>query len=178
MLVSGVDDGYFPLKYKGRKGKTVLMSVVFDNYEIVDIDFDFIYVDGEEAGDVLRTLKKGEISILDGVTFGGFNYVNPFELDFKYIIFYSSKPNLKRVSEALSKHFNDSRKDVILNVMNNLTRLTTKRGDIYVYSNIETKEVVEVIEKYQVFDKLPEPLKTAHELSSSLSRFLLSKNLI
>lgn len=101
MLVSGVDDGYFPLYYKGGKGYTVLLSVVYEEYKILDVDFGFIKVDGNDASRVLNSLNTGDICILDGVTFGGFNYIDPKVLTKKFIIFYSSKPNLVKVEEAL-----------------------------------------------------------------------------
>lgn len=177
LLVTGIDDGFFPLNYKGKKGRTVLLSVTFSDYRIVDVDFELIYVDGNDATDVINRLKKGEVSLLDGVTFGGFNYIDPSLLNFNYIIFYSSPPNFQKVKDALS-HFNDERNEVILSVISSLTRLTTRKGDVFVFSNLDMVKVREIIEKYQIFDKIPEPLKVAHEISSSLSRFLLKKNII
>ena len=178
LLVSGIDDGYFPLGYKKNKGKTVLISVTYEGFKIYNIDFDLISVDGEDASTVFGKLEKGDISLLDGITFGGFNYINPSLINSNYIIFYSSRPNLTKVSYALAKHFYDNRRNIILNVMSNLLRISTKKGDVFIYTNIKANEAKEIIEKYQVFDKIPEPLKTAHELSSSLSKFLLSKKII
>ncbi|QIW23138.1 DUF99 family protein [Sulfolobus sp. S-194] len=178
LLVSGIDDGYFPLKYKGRKGRTVMLSVVFKNYDIIDVDFDFIFVDGDEGTSVLNSLQTGDVCILDGLTFGGFNFVNPNKLKSKYIIFYSSKPNILKITRALDRHFNDERRDIILNVIANLTRVSTLRGDVYIYTNLDLKYAKNIIEEYQVFDRIPLPLKIAHEISSSLSTFLLSKKII
>jgi len=178
LLVSGIDDGYFPLEYKKNRGKTVLLSVTYDGFKISSIDFGLISVDGEDAGTVLEKLEKGDLCILDGITFGGFNYINPGLIKNSYIVFYSSRPNLTKVSSALIKHFDDSRKHIILNVMNNLLRISTKKGDVFIYTNIKVDKAKEIIEKYQVFDKIPEPLKVAHEVSSSLSKFLLSKKII
>jgi len=178
LLVSGIDDGYFPLEYKRNKGKTVLLSVTYERYKIYNIDFDLITIDGSDAGEIFEKLEKGEICILDGITFGGFNYINPSLIRSNYIIFYSSKPNLDKVYNALVKHFNDDRKEIILNIMNNLLRISTKKGDVFIYTNMGVSEAKEIIEKYQIFDKIPEPLKTAHEISSSLSKFLLSKKII
>jgi len=152
--------------------------VTYTGFKISSIDFGLITVDGEDAGMILEKLEKGDLCILDGITFGGFNYINPSLINSNYIIFYSSRPNLAKVSNALTKHFNDNRKDVILSVVSNLLRISTKKGDVFIYTNIKVNEAKEIIEKYQVFDKIPEPLKTAHEVSSSLSKFLLSKKII
>ncbi len=77
LLVSGVDDGYFPLSFKGRKGKAPLISVVYDNFSIKNIDLDFITVDGEDATEIYSSLDKGDITIIDSVICGGFNYIKP-----------------------------------------------------------------------------------------------------
>ena len=156
----------------------MLLSATYEEFRLHSIDFDLISVDGEDARDIFEKLEKGDICIFDGITFGGFNYIDPRFINSNYIIFYSSRPNLTKVLNALTKHFDDSRRDIILNVMSNLLRISTKKGDVFIYTNIGVDKAKEIIEKYQVFDKIPEPLKTAHEISSSLSKFLLSKKII
>lgn len=156
----------------------MLLAVTYDEYRLVNVDFDFIDVDGDNASSVFNTINSGDINILDGITFGGFNYINPDNLNKSYIIFYSAKPNIEKVEYALRKYFNDVRREIILKVIKNLLRVSTAKGDVYIYTNLNIRVAKEIIEKYQVFDKIPEPLKAADEIASSLSTFLLYKKII
>ena len=183
LQVCGVDDGYFPLKFKGGKGKTVLLSSKYNDKLLIGIDFDLILVDGDDATSKLRKiLDDCEVVFTDGITVGGFNYVDPEELrnyGINYIIFYSKIPNIKDVEHALLKHFSgDRRTTIILNVLENLVLLPTKKGNVYVDTNLSLQYASKLINYYQIYVKEPEPLRTAHTIASSLSRFLLTKNLL
>ena len=181
LLVCGIDDGYFPLSFKGRRGYTVLLAACFKNSKLVSVNFDTILVDGNDATQKLfKITEKSEVLLLDGITFGGFNYVNPETVGnngFSYIVFYSQMPNVNEVEKALRKHFNDERICIILNTITSLTKLPTRKGEVFVMSNLPLNEVSEIINFYQFFVKEPEPLRTAHIIASSLSKFLLRKKL-
>jgi len=172
-VVSGIDEGYFPLSYKGRKGKTPLVSVSFRGKEIVDMDFSLITVDGDDGSTVFRDLRKGEISILDGVIFAGFNYIEP---EGRMVVFYRKKPHVELIEEALRKHFpqDQDRVRVIGSVLRNLTRVSTRAGDVMFYtSGITLDDARKIVEYYQVFSKIPEPLRVAHVIAKALSFFNL-----
>ncbi len=172
MRVAGIDDGYFPLSYKGRRGKTILVSVVLDGFRITNVDFRYVEVDGIDGQAAYEELSKGEINIIDGVTVAGFNYVRPGPND---IIFYAYRPDVKRINNALEKHFADGRERHILETLNNLREIPTKRGTVYVFSYLPEKLVREIIEKYQVYSKVPYPLYIASEIAKKLSRFLITR---
>jgi len=169
--VTGIDDGYFPLRFKGGKGHAPLVSVIYENYNIVNVDYTLILVDGNDASNKLKLLNKEGYLILDGVVFGGFNYVEP-ESD--WIIFYSKRPNVEEIERALRKHFsNDATKvSTILNVIKNLTPISTRKGTVYVYTSLDFSEVSQIISYYQVFGKRPEPLRAAHIIASAIGKFL------
>lgn len=167
LLVSGIDDGYFPLSYKHGKGKCPLVSVTYKEYEIVDVDFELITVDGKDGTEKYSLLRKGDIKILDGVIVGGFNYIVP---DSNYIIFYSYKPNISKILNAAIKHYNDERVDIFKKFLLNLVEISTKRGNIYIATDLDTRLAKRIIEKYQIFSKIPEPVKTAHIIGKSLGQ--------
>jgi len=183
LQVCGVDDGYFPLEFKGGKGKTVLLSSKYNGRRLIGVDFDLILVDGDDGTSKLRNILDGcEVVFTDGITLGGFNYLDPEELrnyGINYIIFYSKTPDIKEVAHALLKHFSgDKRTSIILNVLENLILLPTKKGNVYISTNLSLPYASKLISYYQIYVKEPEPLRTAHIIASSLSRFLLTKKLL
>lgn len=167
MLVSGIDDGYFPLAYKGKRGKCPLVSVTFDGYKLVDVDVEFITVDGDDATTLYKNLRKGDIKILDSIIVGGFNYIIP---DNNYIIYYASKPDIDSILNAARKHYNDKRVNAIKEFLSNMIALSTNRGTVYVNTDLDLKMVKSVIEYYQIFSKYPEPIKYAHIIGKAIGQ--------
>ena len=171
MRISGVDDGYFPLSYKRGKGKTVLVVATFSGTKLTDLDFDLITVDGADGTEVYRKLRKGDVRLLDGITFAGFNYIDPEECD---VVVFTHRPDLDKVERALEKHFRDQRKDTIIKVLKSLVRLPTPKGEVYVFSQLGLDLVREVIWTSQKFSKVPFQLSVTSEIAKKLSRFLLT----
>ncbi len=167
MLVSGIDDGYFPLSYKGKHGKCPLVSVTFNGINLVDIDVSVITVDGNDATNAYKNLRKGDIIILDSIIVGGFNYIVP---DGNYIIYYASKPDIENILHAAREHYNDERVNIIKEFLSNMTALSTKRGTVYVKTNLDLKTVKYIIEYYQIFSKYPEPIKYAHIIGKAIGQ--------
>ncbi|ARM75867.1 hypothetical protein B6F84_07345 [Acidianus manzaensis] len=167
LLVSGIDDGYFPLDYKKGKGKCPLVSVTYNGYNIVDVDFDMILVDGKDGTEKFQGLRKGDIIIFDSIIVGGFNYIKPEK---NYIIFYSSRPNLNSILYAASEHYNDERVDVIKTYLSNMIEVSTKYGSVYINTDLDIYVARNIIEYYQVFSKIPEPIKTAHIIGKSIGQ--------
>ncbi|EZQ03057.1 hypothetical protein CM19_09460 [Candidatus Acidianus copahuensis] len=167
MLVSGIDDGYFPIKYKKKKGKAPLVISTYSENELVDVDIDWITVDGDDATAVYTTLRKGDIKIFDNIIVGGFNYIIP---DKNYIIFLGRTPNISDIKNALVKYFDDSRKKIILEYLSNLIRISTRKGVVYINTDINLSLAKRIIEQYQVFSKYPEPIKTSHIIGKALGQ--------
>lgn len=174
-LVSGIDESYFPLAYKGKKGRAILASVTYDEYDIINIDYDYILVDGNDGTDVFKKLDKGNVVILDGVIFAGFNYIVPEE---NYIIFYGKKPNIEEIRRALLKHFS-TEEDKIRNILRFLTSLkacSTKKGTVYIYTDLPMSLCLDIINKYQVFVKYPEPIRVAHKIATAIMFHVLNNS--
>ncbi len=169
LLVSGVDDGYFPLSYKKGLGKAPLISVTFNGRFIIDVDFDFITVDGEDGTRVFRSLRRGDITIIDNVICGGFNYIEPTT---NYIFFFGKKPNTQLILETLRKNFRDDERRIrtIESILKNLIYLPTKKGTVYVNTDLELQTVKDVIENYQIFVKYPEPIRAAHIVGRAIGQ--------
>lgn len=168
MLISGVDDGYFPAHYKGMRGKAPLVATTYKGTKLVDLDVDLVVVDGRDATDKFKKMRRGEIVILDGITFAGFNYIVP-EKDF--IIFYGGRPNISQVRRALENHFFDDRKELILNVLENLKRIDTRWGPVHLYTDLDISTARDVIERYQLISKYPEPVRVAHVIGRAIGHW-------
>ncbi len=167
-LVSGVDDGYFPVHYKGKRGKAPLVSSTYKGLKLVDVDVDFITVDGEDGTEAYERLRKGDVTILFSIIVGGFNYIIPKN---NYIVFYGRRPNTREIDEALKKYFPE-RREKIMSFLYSLVQIPTRKGNIYVNTDLDLSLVKEIIEYYQVFTKYPEPIRTSHVIGKGIGQHI------
>ena len=183
--VIGLDDGYFPPYYKGRKGYTILLGIKYSLLRrvIEGIAYTFILVDGLDATDkALRLIEylDGDIVLYDGITYAGFNVVDPFKIysitNIPGIIFYRHPLSLERISDALIKHFLDYkiRLSIIRMALRSRYKMSTQWG-IYEYTPVEIDplEAKKLLEKLQYYSPEPEPIRIADILSSRVSRKLI-----
>ncbi|MEM3244864.1 MAG: DUF99 family protein [Metallosphaera sp.] len=168
MLISGVDDGFFPLSYKGGKGKSPLVVTLFEDLTFKDVNLGFITVDGSDAKEAFCKINWGVTTIFDGVTFAGFNYIIP---DKNYIIFYGYRPNVAKVKLALDKHFHDDREEKIISILERLVRIESRWGPVYLYTDLDLTLARNLIDKYQVISKYPEPIRYAHVIGKALGHW-------
>jgi endonuclease V-like protein UPF0215 family len=116
----GLDDGYFDiaLKKHAHKGETYLVAVITCPWTVSDILVDLITVDGLEGTKKALEMIEYALSLytinavfLDGVTYAGFNIINPFKifnvLGTPIITIFRHDLELDKVFMALKKHFND-----------------------------------------------------------------------
>ena len=183
--IIGLDDGYFPPYYKGRKGYTILLGVKYSLTKgiIEGIAYTFILVDGLDATEKAIRLVEylgGDIVLYDGITYAGFNVIDPFRIhsitSVPGIVFYRHPLSLKRISDALVKHFPDYkiRLDVIKRALLRRYKMSTEWG-IYEYTPVEIDplEAKKLLEKLQYYSPEPEPIRIADILSSKASRKLI-----
>ena len=109
--IVGVEDGSFQ---KGITRSALLVAVLFRGLEIEDVKFTKITVDGLDATDRLsELLREWEFAavLLAGVSFAGFNVIDPTVIHEKFekpvIIVTRTKPDNKAVHRALQRHFKD-----------------------------------------------------------------------
>jgi len=183
----GLDDGYFPPEYKGRKGKTILAGVVTKNSLPIDLVIRLIEIDGLDATEksidiCLEVSQKHEIKAIftDGVTYGGFNIINPEELsrecNIPVIVIFRHELDLKRIEAALSKHFLDwkSRFRIISQIYSKVLKVSTKRGVLRITCiGIEHSKCIDVVSKLQTAFPEPQPLKIADLTASALAKLLI-----
>ncbi|MGB9622551.1 MAG: DUF99 family protein [Candidatus Bathyarchaeia archaeon] len=177
--VIGVEDGSFK-SFDRKNGYTILCCVLMDNYKILKVFLSRIQVDGMDAtSKLLKMITDVEYStiILGGITFAGFNIIDPrkiFEEKRSPIIIYSShKPNNEKILNALKKHFEDWHKRWgIIHSLGNIYEFEVKLGDPPIYFEIigETLEYAKsILKQYTMIYRVPEPIRVAKIIARGVS---------
>lgn len=196
LVIYAIDDGYFPYEAKSGRCYTILAMVKYV-YELkrsrllpLDVAIDKILVDYDYVElKILRLYREinrrgrnysQQLMILDGITYAGFNVVNPIELyqhlGIPIIVFFYKDLDLDKIIASLQKHFPDYnyRFNVIKTIYSNSVKLLTKLGEIRIYSQgIDDLRILRsTIEGMQLYSRTPEPLRVAHIIASTISRSL------
>lgn len=185
MSVEAYDDGFFPLEFKGRRGRTLLVGVeVNEEGEIKGVGARGVLIDGREVTKSIIGISKlfgGSAILLDGVTYAGFDVADPYaihEATGKAVVVIQQYPlNIESIRRALLKHFEDGeeRLRVIERVNSEMRPLATPWKIIYVSSvGLSAPEAFELVRKWCIYSPVPEPLRIADKLSSIFSRALLA----
>ena len=169
-----VDDSPFNRNYDES---TYLIGLTFRGMTLERADKILITVDGEDAQRGIIKLyelggKEAQIVLLHGTTFGGFNIVNITSL-WKQI----GVPVVAFLEKPL-------REDVVIRTLEKLfptkihiflsnpgfEELNTPKGVLYcAHVGIPEEEIRELISRYSIESKLPEPLRVAHIIAALLS---------
>lgn len=110
----GVEDGGFSRESPNYAGQTLLVCVLLRGTWVENFQADMITVDGLDATNKLMVMLRRwsfDAVMLAGVSFAGFNLVNPtmvFEEFSKPVVVISRiKPDNVAVKSALFQHFKD-----------------------------------------------------------------------
>lgn len=185
MIFVGVDDGIVPNPKAG--GRTVLATVFLnEKLQPTRARLSSVTIDGNDATlralELLQPLKNAKTArvLLDGVTYAGFNYIDPHQLagglgGVGVIVFFRWLPQSPRVWRALREHFSDAleRWRVIGRVIEKAHPLLLRGHLVHAYSpNLGREEVVETLERATLWGAQPEPLRLAHLVAREASRLL------
>jgi len=176
LRVIGIEDGSFE---RDISKNTLLALVLFDGLKIADLKFVEIKVDGLDATQkVVKALTEWtfDVIMLAGVSFAGFNIIDPFCL-FKtfckpVVVVSRVKPNNMAVKRALKRHFKDWRVRwqtfeklgpiIEVNVVDNAPPL-------YIESIGKDIEWSEGLLKAFSILRIPEPLRVARLIARGVS---------
>jgi hypothetical protein len=177
MLVVGVEDGGFK---KGITPKAILAMVLFKELKIEDVKVVKITVDGLDATEKLaKILSKWEFEavILAGVSFAGFNVIDPTIINEDFgkpvIVISRTKPDNKAVKRALQRHFKDWRiRWSVFEKLGLIHKVIVSASEPPVY--VETvgapiKWAGELIRAFSVCSRIPEPIRAARLVARGLS---------
>jgi len=183
-IIEAYDDGFFPVGFKGGRGYTYIAGVeTSGESSILDIAVSRVIVDGRGTQRVITEMSRllgGEVILLDGVTYAGFDVVDPFMLHEetgKPVIAVQLYPiDIDRIKAALAKHFTDGmeRFRIISQYYSRLAPVETAWRRIHVAPvGIGLEDAAMVIRNTCIYSPVPEPLRIADWIASSLSRALV-----
>jgi len=168
----GIDDGPFPPKSPSRTAKAPLVAAFLRGVHLAKLSITWITVDGldatEKACAALETLPKAPI-LLSGVTFGGFNLIDPRKLQQRFkvptMIVVGSKPDNRAVKRALIKHFLDWKERwEIIRSLGPLKRVRTMKGEpplFYENFGCSPVEARTILTRNAWVSRVPEPIRVA-----------------
>lgn len=191
-IITGFDDGFFLPCFKGRKGRTLLVGISVDEdypFEIKTLTYNYVLIDGRETTrSIIRQLKyhgKPKLLLLDGITYAGFDVVDPmviyYETGIPVVVIQQYPLDLKRIKKALSKNFNDwiDRFRIIEKIVSKYVYLQTRWKVIQYYSlGLKREEIENILRKIMLYSPIPEPLRLAHIIASNISRKLYRRGQI
>jgi endonuclease V-like protein UPF0215 family len=140
---------------------------------------DWITVDGLDATRTALLLLRGSGHIpvlMSGVTFGGFNLINPWKVQ-KFckapvVVVVGSPPDNKAVKRALFKHFPDWEKrwELIrsLGPLHKVRTMTNEGPVFFERFGCSTREATLILKASALVSRLPEPLRVASVLARGL----------
>lgn len=169
----GLDDGPFVSRRLGGL-KAPLLAVKLDGPRLVRARAGRITVDGMDATEKALALLKDLYSeacpiLLSGVTFGGFNLIDPQRLHERFrtptIVVVGSRPNNRAVKYALVKHFSDWKdRWRVIRSLGPLRQVRTVRSEnpiFYEAFGCHWTEARRILAELALVSRLPEPLRVA-----------------
>jgi len=175
--IVGVEDGSFQ---KGITQRVLLAVVLFKGLEIENIKITKIAVDGMDATEKLVEILNGwEVAavILAGVSFAGFNIIDPTVIHEKFekpvIIVTRTKPDNKAVKRALQRHFEDWKiRWEVFEKLGSFHKVAVLADEppIYVETiGVDVKWACKLIRALAVCSRVPEPIRVARLIARGLS---------
>jgi endonuclease V-like protein UPF0215 family len=176
----GVEDGSFEAFPVKTGGQAYLCCVVMEGASIINVRLTKIHVDGLDATEALLGLgpfNDLEAIILGGVTFAGFNIIDPFKVNNEtgvpVIVYSGSKPDNDAMLEALQRHFGDWRERwEVVKRLGRVHEATTFPGEPQIYFEVVGEEpswAEEILRDAAMVSRIPEPVRAAGLIARGLS---------
>lgn len=177
MQIAGIEDGKFK---KGVTKRALLTAVLLKKLQIEGVKFAEVTVDGLDAtAKAVKILSEWDFDVvmLAGVSFAGFNVIDPTVLYEKFqkpiVVVSRTKPDNKAVKRALIRHFKDweIRWGVFekLGAIHKVT-VTAGKPPLYVETvGADVKWTALLIKTLVTCSRIPEPIRVARLIARGLS---------
>lgn len=175
--VLGIDDG--PFKREINK-ETCLTGVLMRMDGIIEnVIVTYIKIDGKDSEDAIlgfvNSIGSRNLSaiISEGITFGGFNIVDPVSINRKtglpFISITKGEGNIKAMMAALEKHGDEEAVKLLLSLKPFKYELNDTQFTVNI-SGIERQDAIKLVQKLMRIGNVPEPVRIAHMISKALMR--------
>jgi hypothetical protein len=175
--IVGVEDGSFQ---KGTTQRAILAVVLFKGLKIENVKITKIAVDGLDATEKLaRVLNEWKFAavMLAGVSFAGFNVIDPTAIHEKFeqpvIIVTRTKPDNETVHRALKMHFKDWRiRWKVFEKSGSFHKVIVLADEPPVYVETigaDVKWACNLVQSLSVCCRVPEPIRVARLIARGLS---------
>ena len=176
----GVEDGSFFAFHREEPSYTFLCGVIVESDLVTAVRLARIRVDGFDATEKLLNLLDGvdaDALLLGGITFGGFNMVDPRKIFQKsgipVIIYSGTKPDNEEMLQALKNNFDDwQERWRIVEDLGPIHSATTYAGEPPVYFEVvggSSEWAEEVLRRSALISRIPEPVRVAGLIARGLS---------
>ena len=175
----GVDDGPFPPKSPDKPGYAPLVAACLRGPRLYRVQTGWIVVDGLDATLVakrlLEKLPRAPV-LLSGVTFGGFNLIDPRKVQRRFktptMVVVGSKPDNRAVKRALVEHFSDWKERwEIIRSLGPLRRVHTMADEppiFYESFGCTASEAKHILASNARVSRVPEPIRVASLVARGL----------
>ncbi len=168
----GIDDGPFPPKTDDKIRHAPLIAVWLKGPHLHQLRNDWITVDGLDATRKAVLLLKGSVHVpvlLSGVTFGGFNLIDPWKIEktckAPVIVVIGSRPDNRAVKRALSRHFPDwkERWDMVrsLGPLRKARTMANEGPVFFERFGCSTQDAAVILKSWAFVSRIPEPLRVS-----------------
>ncbi len=168
----GIDDGPFPPKTDDKIRHAPLIAVWLKGPHLHQLRNDWITVDGLDATKKAALLLKRSVHVpvlLSGVTFGGFNLIDPWKIEktcrAPVIVVIGSRPDNWAVKRALSRHFPDwkERWDLVrsLGPLRKARTMANEGPVFFERFGCSTQDAAVILKSWAFVSRIPEPLRVA-----------------
>ncbi|HEV2120792.1 MAG TPA: DUF99 family protein [Candidatus Bathyarchaeia archaeon] len=175
----GIDDGPFPPETDDTIRYAPLLAVWLKGPHLHQFRAGWITVDGLDATRKAEHLLKGSTHtpvLLSGVTFGGFNLIDPWKIQklckAPVIVVVGSRPDNRAVKRALTRHFPDwKRRWDLIRSLGPIQRVRAMIGEgplFFERFGCSTREARLILKTSAFVSRVPEPLRVAGVLARGL----------
>jgi uncharacterized protein len=175
----GIDDGPFPPKTGNVVRRAPLLAVWLQGPHLHRLRAGWITVDRLDAtstAELLLGQSRHVPILLSGVTFGGFNLIDPSKIQqlckAPVIVVIRSRPDNRAVKRALSGHFPDwkERWELIksLGPLHKVRTIATEDPLFFERFGCSTQEARSILKDLAFVSRVPEPLRVAGIIARGL----------